>query len=364
MKNLTYLQKNPLGKMIVFYVLVIFSLVIFPQISHGLFKCNLGPSIRNSIPTVSQEKKEITIRNVTKKTIHYTFREERSYGESGERSLARGEIHHYSGDVALDITFMRSNEEIEYRIEPGSANSFRYDENNKLDLFQGSHGRTDVVDLAPYLETPISVVEKMLEMAELDKDDVLYDIGSGDGRIVIAAAKKYGARGVGLELDPQLIRKSEANAKAAGVENLVKFRMEDATKANLSEATVVTMYLLIESNELMRPHLERQLNIGAHVLTHNYAIERWENKLVDYVSFKAEDGKDRLAILKGLQDLRLLWGGQHLLKLLRLTSRNLQTFSYVGYYFVALYLTPLIFKPQCFRPFQIRAKYRITINCH
>ena len=292
MKKLTNFQISFLRMLIFFYVLAIFFLFISPETSHGLFKSNLELSVQNSIPTVSQENKEITIRNVTKETVHYTFQEARSYGESGERSLARGEIHRYSGDVALDITFMRGDEEIEYRIEPGSANSFRYDENNKLDLFMGSHGRSDVVDLAPYLETPISVVEKMLKMAELDKEDVLYDIGSGDGRIVIAAARKYGVRGVGLELDPQLIRKSRANAKAAGVENLVTFRLEDATKANLSEATTVTMYLLTESNEMMRPHLERQLNIGMLVLTHNYAIERWENKLVDYISFKAEDGKE------------------------------------------------------------------------
>jgi len=97
---------------------------------------------------------------------------------------------------------------------------------------------------------------------------------------------------VGLELDPQLIEKSTSNAKEAGVDHLVEFRMEDATKAILSGATVVTMYLLVESNEMMRPHLERQLNIGTPVLTHNYSIERWENKLVDYVSFKAEDGKE------------------------------------------------------------------------
>jgi ribosomal protein L11 methylase PrmA len=292
------LQKIPLGVSIFFSLLIIFSLFFTPAITHGLFKPNVEtPKINsiltiNPIPTISQEKKEITIRNVTKETVHYTFSEARSVGESGKRSLARGEIHRYSGDVALDITFMRENEKIEYRIDPGSANSFRYDENNKLDLFKGSHGRTDVVDLAPYVETPISVVDKMLEMANLDKDDVLVDIGSGDGRIVIAAAKKYGTRSVGLELNPQLIQKSTSNAKEAGVDHLVEFRMEDATKANLSEATVVTMYLLIESNELMRPHLERQLKIGAYVLTHNYAIERWENKLVDYVSIKAEDEKE------------------------------------------------------------------------
>lgn len=292
MKKLAILQINPLRILIVFYVLVIFSLFISPEISYGLFKLNIESSIQNSIPTASQEKTEITIRNVTKETVHYIFSEARSYGESGERSLGRGEIHRYSGGVELDITFMRGDEKIEYRIRPGSANSFRYDENGKVELFLGAHGRSDVADLAPYVATPMSVVEKMLEMADLDQDDVLYDIGSGDGRIVIAAAKKYGVHAVGIELDPQLIRKSTANAKAAGVETLVTFRMEDATKAILSGATAVTMYLLTESNEMMRPHLERQLNIGTPVLTHNYAIERWENKLVDYVSFKAEDDKE------------------------------------------------------------------------
>ncbi len=274
------------------FIFVILFLLIFPQISNASFKSNIEPSNINPILTVPQVDKEITIRNVTKEIVHYTFLEARSYGESGERSLAIGEIHRYLGDVALDITFMHGDEEMTYRIEPGSANSFRYDENNKLDLFKGSHGRTDVVDLAPFLETPPSVVEKMLEMADLTKDDVLCDIGSGDGRIVITAAQKYGIHAVGIELDPGLIKKSETNAKAAGVSNLVEFRMEDATKADLSKATVVTMYLLTESNEMMRPHLERQLKIGSYVLTHNYAIERWENKLLEYVSLKAEDGND------------------------------------------------------------------------
>lgn len=292
LKKLDILKRNSPCIPNTFYVCVVIFLFIFPRISNASLKICREPSNLNTIPTIPQEKKEITIRNVTKETVHYSFKEARSYGNSGERSLAKGEIHRYTGDVALDITFKRGDEVIEYRIEPGSANSFRYDENNKLDLFKGAHGRSDAADLAPFVATPMAVVEKMLEMAELDKDDVLYDIGSGDGRIVITAAKNYGARGVGLELDPQLIKKSRTNAKAAGVSNLVEFRMEDATKANLSQATVITMYLLVESNELMRPHLERQLKIGSLILTHNYAIERWENKLLDYVSLKAEDGKE------------------------------------------------------------------------
>jgi len=277
---------------VVFCVLVVLPLCISSEISGASLVCTIDSTQRDPIPATIQGKKEITIRNVTKETVNYTFQEARSTGESGERSLAKGEIHRYLGDVALDITFMHGDEELTYRIEPGTANSFRYDENGMLDLFKGSHGRTDAADLAPYLGTPMSVVDKMLEMADLDQDDILYDIGSGDGRIVIAAAKKYGIHAVGIELDSQLVNKSIASAKEAGVEELVTFRMEDAIKANLSEATVVTMYLLIESNELMRPHLERQLSLGTYVLTHNYAIERWENKLVDYVSFKAEDGKE------------------------------------------------------------------------
>ncbi|MGB3861261.1 MAG: hypothetical protein WA915_04215, partial [Candidatus Aminicenantaceae bacterium] len=106
--------------------MAIFILFISSESSYGLFKCNLEPSIQNSNQTIFQEKTEITIRNVTKETVHYTFSEARSYGESGERSLARGEIHRYSGGVELDIIFMRGDEKIEYRIRPGSANSFRY----------------------------------------------------------------------------------------------------------------------------------------------------------------------------------------------------------------------------------------------
>ncbi|MBN1222665.1 MAG: class I SAM-dependent methyltransferase [Candidatus Aminicenantes bacterium] len=138
----------------------------------------------------------------------------------------------------------------------------------------------------------MDVVEKMLAMGKVDKDDVLYDLGCGDGRIVITAARRFGTRGVGIDLVPERIVESTANAEAAGVENLVDFRLEDATRADFSDATVVTMYLLTESNELLRPHLERQLRIGVFVVSHNYPIELWEDKLMDYISFRAEDGKE------------------------------------------------------------------------
>jgi predicted RNA methylase len=96
----------------------------------------------------------------------------------------------------------------------------------------------------PYVPTPIAVIDRMLELAEVKKGDVVYDLGSGDGRIVIRAAKKYGVRAVGIEMDSLLLDKARNAAKAAGVSHLVEFRSEDALKADISPATVVTLYML------------------------------------------------------------------------------------------------------------------------
>ncbi|UCC41749.1 MAG: methyltransferase domain-containing protein [Candidatus Aminicenantes bacterium] len=175
--------------------------------------------------------------------------------------------------------------------------SFRYDENDELELYDGSSGRIDQVDLAPFVPTPMVIVEKMLEMSEVDKGDIVYDLGCGDGRIVIMAAERYGARGVGIDLDPQRISESKIGAANAGVENLVEFRMEDVTKSNFSEATVVTLYLLTESNRVLRPELERQLRSGAYVVSHNYPIPGWEEKEIEFVTIMDEGGEEHYIYL-------------------------------------------------------------------
>src|ERR671919_1136131 len=100
---------------------------------------------------------------------------------------------------------------------------------------------------APFVATPYDVVERMLTLAKVGPDDVVYDLGCGDGRIVIAAAQKFGARGVGVDIDPRLIVQAEANARTAGVQNRVKFIIGDAMKVDVSNATVVTLYLLSAS---------------------------------------------------------------------------------------------------------------------
>jgi len=128
----------------------------------------------------------------------------------------------------------------------------------------------------PFVPTPIEVVDRMLKLAEVKKGDVVYDLGSGDGRIVIRAAKKYGVRAVGIEMDSLLLEKAKKDAKAAGVSHLVEFRSEDALKADLSKATVVTLYMLPWFNEAMKPSFKKYLKPGARIVAHDFGIEGWE----------------------------------------------------------------------------------------
>jgi SAM-dependent methyltransferase len=130
--------------------------------------------------------------------------------------------------------------------------------------------------LAPYVPTPQDVVERMLELAHVGKDDVVYDLGSGDGRLVITAAKKYGAKGVGVDIDPERISEARANAEKAGVQALVEFRQQDALTVDVSPATVVTLYLLSSSNMKLRPILTKQLKAGARIVSHQFSMGDWQ----------------------------------------------------------------------------------------
>jgi SAM-dependent methyltransferase len=254
-----------------------------------------GKSLEKSHPGLSID--EIAIRNVTKGTVRYKIKPANSFKESEKKSIKPGDMHRYASKVTLDVTYERVGRDVTRHLAPGTPYAFRYDENNLIHLYEGSHGRGDVEDLAPYLVTPREVVEKMLQMAKVDGSDVLYDLGCGDGRIVITAAKKYGARGVGVDIDPERIRESLRGAREAGVERLVEFRLEDATKTDLLEATVLALYLLPESNALLRPKFEKQLKPGTYVVTHNYRIPGWEEKEIDAVSMEDLRGKNHTIFL-------------------------------------------------------------------
>ena len=145
--------------------------------------------------------------------------------------------------------------------------------------------------LAPFVATPEDVVDRMLSLAGTTKNDVVYDLGSGDGRIPIRAAVRFGAKGVGIEIDPKLVEISRANAKAAGVEHLVEFRLQDAMEADVSQATVVTLYILSSGNAKLRPLLTRQLRPGARIISHAFSMgSAWPPDKTDH--FTSADGDE------------------------------------------------------------------------
>jgi ribosomal protein L11 methylase PrmA len=127
-----------------------------------------------------------------------------------------------------------------------------------------------------YVPTPQDVVEEMLKLGGVGPKDVLYDLGSGDGRIPVTAAKKFGIRAVGIDIDPERIREARANAKQNGVEKLVTFRQEDLFKTNFREATVVTLYLLPDLNVKLRPRLWNELKPGTRIVSHQFDMAEWK----------------------------------------------------------------------------------------
>jgi SAM-dependent methyltransferase len=255
------------------------------------------PSPASSQTTDDLGAKETTVRNVTESPITYKIYPSGKPEALETREIAPGAVDRFRTAVPLEVEFATGRKDAVYSLDPGSPYSFRYDEGTTIDLFLGSHGRSDAVDLAPWVPTPQPVVDRMLELASLSDKDVLYDIGCGDGRIVITAARRYGARGVGIDIDKTMIDESDRNALSAGVERQVKFLCMDATKADISEATVVSLYLLPESNALMRPLLEAQLRPKSRVVCHNYTIPGWEGKQVQNETVKDENGEDHFIYL-------------------------------------------------------------------
>lgn len=144
-----------------------------------------------------------------------------------------------------------------------------------IGLFCGGCSAIWTAGEVPFVPTPPEVVDRMLELAEVKMGDVIYDLGSGDGRIIIRAAKKYGVRGVGIEIDPDLVQRSRELARKKMVDHLVEFREQDALTVDVSAATVVTLYMLPEFNAKLRPIFWKQLKPGSRVVSHDFPIEGW-----------------------------------------------------------------------------------------
>jgi SAM-dependent methyltransferase len=149
-------------------------------------------------------------------------------------------------------------------------------------LASGQDSIRESKKIVPFVPTPENVVDKMIELAGVKKGDVVYDLGSGDGRIVIAAAKK-GARAVGFEIDPDLVAESRANIQKAGVQESAEIRNQDILTVDLSGASVVTMYLLPDVNLKLRPNLQKQLKPGSRIVSHAFDMGDWKADKVEQV---------------------------------------------------------------------------------
>lgn len=144
--------------------------------------------------------------------------------------------------------------------------------------------------LAPYFPTPPSVVRRMLEVAALKKDEKMFDLGSGDGRIVIMAAKQFGADSTGVEIDASLCRQSNAEISRQGLSKTARVICGDVTTQNFSSANVLTVYLLPDSNTKIRPMLEKQLKKGSRVVAHDFEFDGWKADKVENIE---DDGEGR-----------------------------------------------------------------------
>jgi hypothetical protein len=245
------------------------------SIGIGLF---FGKSSRPPAAPAAVPAKDITVRNATPDPIRFEIKVHESRESPRIIELFPGELERFPAPTVLILTYRRGEAETTQALIPGNPYVFRPDEEDLPKLYGGSHMREDAEDLAPYIRTPPQVVEAMLDLASVGPEDVLFDLGCGDGRIVIAAAKR-GARGIGVDIDPARIQEAEAAARKAGVRPRVQFRVEDAMTADISAAKVVTLYLLPETNLLLRPKLERELKPGAIVVSHNYRMAGWEDRL-------------------------------------------------------------------------------------
>ena len=166
----------------------------------------------------------------------------------------------------------------------------------------------------PYVVSPEAVVERMLRLAEPKAGERLIDLGSGDGRIVIEAAKRYGAKGLGVDIDPRLVELARENAKRAGLEALASFEVRDLFETDLRGAGVVTMYLLPEVNRKLMPRLLEQLNPGARVVSHDYDMGPWPYDEMIEVTLAEKMvgplGRSRIFLWVVPADARGRWAGE------------------------------------------------------
>jgi precorrin-6B methylase 2 len=202
-------------------------------------------------------------------------------------------FHRFPSIVIVDAPYF-SQTTVITEVAPGVlSEDRRYSEKAPSDLPTRAPGQ-----LAPFDPTPQEVVERMLTLAGVKSGDVLYDLGAGDGRIVITAAKKYGIKAVGFEIDPGLAKLARENTRKQGMEKLVEIRQQDFLAADLSRASVVTLYLSYDGNLAVRPKLIKELKPGARVVSYTFDMGDWQPKIIE--SYRDASGNIEMMYLWGM----------------------------------------------------------------
>jgi len=191
-------------------------------------------------------------------------------------------FHHPASVVLIDVAPYDSTVVTQY-VPAGMQEEPLVADDSRTDVRTRARGQ-----LAPFDPTPNEVLDRMLVLARIKNSDVVYDLGSGDGRVVIAAAKKYGVHAVGFEIDPGLAKLARENVRRAGLDKLVEIRQQDFLTADLSPASVVTLYLSFDGNLAVRPQLMRQLHRAARVISYAFDMGDWQPKFAE--SFRDSEG--------------------------------------------------------------------------
>jgi len=222
----------------------------------------------------------ISLHNATKRIFFYRVEPLSHEALPVEGSIGPGSIVRFTRGIQLGIKILPGGTDNMVRLYPGEDYSVQDLGAEGQRIFHKKGKTSDALSLAPFVPSPMNAVNLMLQTTRAAHDSVVYDLGCGDGRIVIEAARKYGSRGVGIDIDPDLIHTARLNARKAGVAARVEFHVQDIFASDISEATIVYLYLYSDSNRLLRPFLETGLKSGTLVACLNFKIPGWEKELV------------------------------------------------------------------------------------
>jgi len=239
---------------------------------------------------VGEFLEEITLLNATDKVLVFKISPLVEDIPPMIKSLPPGETERFPESTHLEILILPEETGFIYWLFSGESYVVKELDDKGPRVFKKNRRVPDAFDLAPYVASPIRIVERMLEVVGVDKDSRVYDLGCGDGRVVITAARKYGALGVGIDIDPNRISEARENAEKAGVTSLVEFRCQDIFASDISDASVVYLYLYLDSNLLLRPFLEKNLQPGTIVACLSFYMPGWQNKLISTAEVPAEKG--------------------------------------------------------------------------